>query len=432
MSACVPPLLAIATDPTRGTYARIAAARAVIGCGTPEDVSTLWNALLTAEAELPRKLLAEILQGAAADGETVTLLLKSIDKLPPYDSYKATGLRHALHRFIDRLPVSDAHAPQPLEELVSGLQAFLARPPHFERRECRVSEGIRLADGTRHPRRRETGGRTCRCGDARRRPHSHAESSGSPRMAWSTLRQLQGETARTCPSVAGTERSIVLARRQRRANPPGARRKPTSVFVQVTWHDRYWSFGPDSFPRVLNWLSTRELEDDRLVALSLALSMYREADEPAEWLDELRAAVKSDAVLMARLEEWLNPTTSEADLEWERKSLQLKQKHDQQRQEREQARSEWIASLKADPDRVRNPPGLQPGEITNDQYWLLREIDGDGLRTTRTKGADWQSLAKSSEWTSPLRFATLPWSTGANSRRGSLRKAPIPPEFPMD
>ena len=394
MSPCVPPLLAIATDPTRGIYARIAAARAVITCGTPKDVSTLWNTLLAAEAEIPRKLLAELLQGTAIDGETVTVLLKSIDKLPPFDSYKTTGLRHALHRFIARLPVSDALAPQTLEELVRGLQTFLARPPHLQRRECRVSEEFAwLMVPATHAVERLVAEHA----DASMQDHALTIMLNHPAVReWSgehydSYQDKLRELVPVWPELNDKLFWRAVKTERTRLENDGKR---LQYFVQVTWHDHYWSFGSESFPRVLNWLSTRELEDDRLVALSLALSIYRGADKPDEWLAKLRAATKGDAELTGRLEEWLNPTTSEADREWERRSRQRKQKHERQRKKQERARSEWIANLKANPDRVRNPPGLQPGQITNNQYWLLREIDGDRVRTTRTKGADWQSLTK--------------------------------------
>ena len=394
MSACVPPLLAIAAHTARDIYSRIAAARAVISCGTPEEVSTLWNTLLTAEVEIPRKLLAELLQGAATDGETVTLLLQSIDKLPPYDSYKTTGLTHALHGFIGRLPVSDAHAPQTLEKLVSGLQAFLVRPPHFERRECRVSQEFAwLMVPAIHAVERLVAERA----DAAMQDDALTIMLNHPAVLewrsehYDSYKDRLRELVPVWPELNDRLLWRAVKAARTRLESDGKR---LQYFIQVTWHDHYWSFGSDHFPRVVNWLSTRELEDDRLVALSLALSIYRGADKPAEWLDKLRTAVKGDALLVASLEEGLNPTTSKADREWERRSLQRKQKHEQKRQEQERARSEWIASLKANPDRVHNPPGLQRGEINNDQYWLLREIDDDRVRTTRTKGADWQSLTK--------------------------------------
>ena len=394
MSACVPPLLAVAAHPARDIYARIAAVRAVTSCGTPEEVSALWNTLLTAETEIPRRLLAELLQGAATDGETVTLLLQSIDKLPPYDSYKTTGLTQALHGLIGRLPISDAHAPQTLEKLVSGLQAFLARPPHFERRECRVCQEFAwLMVPAIHAVERLVAERADAAvqDDALTIMLNHPAVREWRSEHYDSYKDKLRELVPVWPELNDRLFWRAVKAERTRLESDGKR---LQYFFQVTWHDHYWSFGSDSFPRVLNWLTTRELEDDRLVALSLGLSIYRGADKPAEGLHKLRTAVKRDGLLVTRLEECLNPMTSEADREWERRSLQRKEKHEQEHKEKERARSEWIASLKANPDRVRNPPGLQPGEITNDQYWLLREIDGDRVRTTRTKGADWQSLTK--------------------------------------
>ena len=220
MSGCVPPLLVIAADPARGVYARIAAARAVVSCGTAAQMSTLWNTLLTAPAEIPRKLLAELLQGTAADGNSVAMLLKSIDKLPPYDRFKSTGLRQALHRFIDRLPIPDADSVHPLAKLVDGLQTILARAPYIERHACRVSEDFAwlLAPST-HAVERLVSARA----DAAMQnhaPRNHAQQSGRPRVAWRTLRRLQGQVARTGPSVAGTKRYFVLAKSNGRAGPP--------------------------------------------------------------------------------------------------------------------------------------------------------------------------------------------------------------------
>ena len=62
---------------------------------------------------------------------------------------------------------------------------------------------------------------------------------------------------------------------------------------------------------MLEWVTARELEDDRLVALSLAFRMYADAGKPVGWLKPLRAAVTADTELMAWLDERLNPPISE-------------------------------------------------------------------------------------------------------------------------
>ena len=393
MSGCVPPLLTIAADPARGIYTRIAAARAVITCGTNEQKATFWKSLLTAQAELPRELLAELVQDAPAEPMSVARLLKSIDKLPPYDCFKTTGLTQALHGFIDRLPlVMNADADQPLAMLLGGLDTILDRPPYIEECECRVSGDFAWLLGSAiHAVERLVSSRA----EAAMQNHAIAIMLKSPAARdwrdqdFDDYKDRLGELVPAWPELNDVLfwQGIEVART--RFEKDGKRLNDD---WQVQWPDHYWSFGPDCLPRVLEWLKARELEDDRLVALSLAFRIYGEAGKPAEWLEPLHAAVTRDAVLVSRLDERLNPTISEEDREWQRKNVARNQKYELERRKEKQYKSNWIARLKANPDLVRNPPGWKPSELSNDQYCLLREVEDSGLRTNRSQGADWQSL----------------------------------------
>ena len=393
MSGCVPPLLTIAADPARGIYTRIAAARAVITCGTIEQKATLWNSLLAAAPEFPRELLAELVQDVPADAMSVAILLDSIDKLPPYDRFKTTGLTQALHGFIDRLPPAmNADADQPLAMLVGGLDTILDRPPYIEQHECRVSGDFAwLLRPATHAVERLVSSR------AEAAMQNHAIAIMLKSLAardwcdqdFDDYKNTLGELVPAWPELndALFWQSIDAARTQREGKG-----KRLNNDWPVQWLNYYWSFGPDSFPRVLKWVKALELEDDRLVALSLAYRIYGEAGKPVRWVDQLRDAVTRDAVLVSWLDERLNPTISEEDREWQRKNVARNQKYELERREQEQYKSDWIARLKANPDLVRNPPGLEPGELSNYQYCLLREVEDSGLRTNRSQGADWQSL----------------------------------------
>ena len=162
--------------------------------------------------------------------------------------------------------------------------------------------------------------------------------------------------------------------------------------TRIQWPDHYWRFGSDNFLRVVNWVQTRELVDDRLVALSLAFRIYKQAEKPVEWLDELHASVIGEEVLVAQLDEFLSPAVSERVRAFEERHAERQREQELRRLEDEQARSEWIARLKANPEIVRSPPGLTPGQVSNDHYLLLRQIEGRELRTDRVRGSAWQSL----------------------------------------
>ena len=106
MSECVAPLLTMAADSARGDFARIAATRAVMTCGTAVQQSTLWNLMLDA-GQIPRRLFAELVEDTDADAMSVRLLLASMDRLSPYNRFEATGLTQALHGYIERLPLPE-------------------------------------------------------------------------------------------------------------------------------------------------------------------------------------------------------------------------------------------------------------------------------------------------------------------------------------
>ena len=393
MADCVPRFLDIAADPARGIYARIAATRAVMTCGTTRQQHTLWNSLLTADAELPRELFAELVQDSPADASSVALLLQSIDKLPPYERFQSTGLTRALHGFIDRLhhPTSTVTS-QPLAELVRGFETMLDRPPFVDRRHCRISKGFSWLLGPAiHAVERLVSAHS----EAAMQNHGMVIMLKRPAgRSWQVggAEDYQDNLGELIP--AWPELNDILFWRcveEKRIRTESDGRQLDNV-LQVQWPQPYWSFSIDAFPRALDWVKERELEDDRLVALSLAFRIYAEGGRHIDTLTQLRHAVTGDAALEARLGQLLKPTVSEHQRKLQEKNLEYKQKREQQNREREQIKSDWIARLKANPDRVRSPPGMEPGGFSDDQCWLFREVEGNGQRSSRGEGAAWESL----------------------------------------
>lgn len=161
---------------------------------------------------------------------------------------------------------------------------------------------------------------------------------------------------------------------------------------QMQWPDHYWKFGPDSIQRILDWVRTRELRDDRLVALSLAFRLHVQMDDPSASLDELHDRVAGDAQLAVRLDALQKPPVDDGIREYERREAVHVQERELRQRVEAQQKSDWIARVRANPAFVRQPPKCQPGEMSRDQYWLMREVEGDGLGTERSQGAAWRSL----------------------------------------
>ncbi|MBA55472.1 MAG: hypothetical protein CMK89_13540 [Pseudomonadales bacterium] len=393
MESCIEPLISIGTDPSRGIYSRIASIRAVATVGSREQLKSLWQSVNAQPEIIPRRLLVELAEEAVIDEATVDLLLCSLDKLPPYEQYETSGLDQAIHTFIDKFSELSSQKSEPLlEKLCVGLNELLGRAPHHERRECRVSTEFSWLMGpaiqvVEHL----ISERANVCFDkdvieillkipairhwGRDQINEYKDKLHELIPVWTEFND-----AYFWRSIE--EARIRLVEKEKRLTDSW----------EVTWPGHYWKFEADSFDRVLAFIKTKQLEDDQLVALSLAFRIYVQSDRPTEWQCQLEEVVAGNEVLTANLKELLNPPVSEDDDKWEQEHLERERQREKEKSERKQKRAQWIEGLRANPEIVRNPPDLPPGEWTNNQYWLLLELDGERLRTSRAKGSNWHSL----------------------------------------
>ena len=393
MSECVPVLSEIATDSNLDISARVAATRAVMTCGARDLQDNLWNVLARSAEVLPRRLLAEILEDADGDLVSVDLLLASIDKLEPYEQYKATGLSQALHKFIDRLPISNAGMSEPLAAIVGGLNTFLDREPYIERRECKVSEEfIWLLGPATHAVERLVSARA---------EKALSSEALSVMLKVPVARSWRGDDLNEYKSrlheivPIWKELNDALFWRSVDAARSLLETEKSERLIDVwpvRWQGHYWRFDLDRFYDVLGFIRSFDFLDNKLVALSLAHTLFVQADQRDDWLSDLKRTADSSSYLTDGLNALLNLTKSQSILKWEEEDARRKEKQEKKKQEHDRKRAEWIEYLKIAPDTVRHPPSLKPGLFSKDQYWLLREIEDGGLRTSRTDGANWKAL----------------------------------------
>lgn len=394
MTACVPALLGIATDPARGIYARIAATRAVMTCGTRGQKNSLWGRLTTSPEALPRQLFAEIIEDTEYDMASVGFLLASIDKLEAYERYATTGLSQALHGFIDRLPINDAIGELgPLAAIVRGLNDFLDREPYIERRACHVSKEFTwLLGSATHVVERLVSARS---------EIALSLAALSVMLKVPVARYWQGEDFDEYKSSlhelvpAWKELNDALFWRSIEEARDRLEAKNSERLIDdwpVQWIGYYWNFGAERFDDVLGFIATRDFLDDKFVALSLAHRLFVQAGKPDGWLSKLEQAVKEISALENRLDMLLNPPISPSAIERNEVAAQQKENRKKKEEEGARNRTEWVEHLKAMPDAVRHQPGLKPNELSNNQYWLLRELESSGFLTSRSYGANWEAL----------------------------------------
>jgi hypothetical protein len=391
MVSCVTPFVAIAVEGSHGIYARIASARAVMACGSADQKQSLWQRLNCGDAQIPRELLAELVEGATPDSDSVERLVIALGKLPPYKRFKVNGFSRALHAFVDRLPVGNGQ--EEIARFLDGLNCYLDREPYVKRREFHVSKEYAwlLSPATHAVERLVVARSLVALGVTAisillKVPALHFRSD-------SDFREHQYDLKALVPGWPELNDALYWASiEQVRAAKAVKSNKPLTDDWSVSWLGHYWSFDTVSLPRLLNYMLSRSPQDDRLVALSTAFRVFVQADRPAHILSNLHDAVADDSVLRHQLDILLNPPASETMRRHEEEHAEYLRKRDEEEEREKQARDTWIAELRANPDRVRNPQNLKPGEFTSDQYWLMLELQDRCLATDRSEYADWRAL----------------------------------------
>lgn len=275
MENCIEPLISIAIDPSRDIYPRIASIRAVATVGSREQLTSLWQSVNAKPEVIPRRLLVELAEEAVIDDATVNLLLGSLDKLPPYEQYETSGLDRAIHTFIDKFSGLSSQESEPLlAKLCVGLNELLSRAPHHERRECRVSTEFSWLMGPAiQVVERLISDRADVCFD-RDVIEILLKIPAMRHWAGEQINEYKDKLHELIPewkefNDAYFWRSIEEAR----ARLTEKDKRLTDAW-EVLWRGHYWQFEADSFDRALEFIKTKQFEDDQLVALSLAFRVY--------------------------------------------------------------------------------------------------------------------------------------------------------------
>lgn len=394
MTDAVPALFEIAADPARGRYARIAAIRGVMSVGDDAAKEAVLEALADHPVSLDRRLLAEALDWAAPTSRSIDQLLRAIDRLEPYERFQATGLGDALHRFIDRLPLMAAGAPeQPLSELAIGFNALLAREPHIERGECHVAKEFSwLMPAALHTVDRLIAARAPQALE----PDVIGVLLKSPALRFwhgDDLAEYRTSLTTNVPRWRELNDRVYWRNVEERRRHLAKKGERMVDDWQAAFMGHFWDFGPEDFERCLGWVTGKADLDDRLVALSRCLQLFVRADRPDAWLEQLRAAVAGEPELEAQLDAALHPRRSPALEKMEAEHRKWEQEHEAREEQEERDRADWVRELKADPNRVVHPTGLKPGEFSHDQFHLLLSLSRDGgVVTSREEMIDWKTL----------------------------------------
>ncbi len=380
----------IASDPERGDFARVVAVRAVLSLAEVSEREALWTDLQARDAPLPRRVAAELAADAPAEVASVDRVLDLIGRLEPFKRHTSTGFSQALHSFTDRLPMmSDRAADPPLPRLVDGFSDYLFREPHVQGRRCGVSQAYAwlMAPAMRAVERLIIGRSTAALGvRALEILHQAPELRSYGDFE---DREYRTKLADLVPRWEALNDALFWHAVDR------ARRDSADPLIDdwpVEVRNRFWRFDEASFPRTLEWVRSRPALEDRSLALSRCFRTYANNGRPARWRRALWRAVKGEPRLEAKLRELMRPAPNPQRTRWKADERRWAQRQRAREAQETEQRAVFVARVQADPEQVRNPRGVAPGQLTWDQVNLLRSIEGDGMRLSRGAGSAWTAL----------------------------------------
>jgi len=287
---------------SRAKYSRIAAIRAVIEVGSPQDAAEIRKAFLTEEPPLRRSWLGELLDGLGQTQDDVDWLVAGLGFAAPKNRFEADPLSDSLASYVADLP------PALLSTLLRGLGGLLSRRPVVERRYCKISMRFNWLGQS--------------AGQALMRMVGYRDPATLKRTALSILRKLPiaedyglsvfEEIRNDLPQLVRgwpeLNRALfwhcVAEERARRKRKNGERlvdHWPVLVFAS------YSAFDDSDFDYVCEQIADRPLLDDKRVALTLAFALYRQNGRLRAWRKTLKKAASVDRDVEAELNKLLKP-----------------------------------------------------------------------------------------------------------------------------
>lgn len=139
-------------------------------------------------------------------------------------------------------------------------------------------------------------------------------------------------------------------------------------------------------------LRERTDPEEKRIAMSVLFNLCG-ASHNTDLLGRIRDVVSGDSALEAELGRHLAPPVPPKEqLEMARIDLEKASQSLQRERTEAQARQDWIEKLKADPTQVSDLSLAEKGEVWNNTYWLLQEIEEKTHSGDRLTVSHWELL----------------------------------------
>ena len=374
-----------AQRPLRNTYTRLAAMRAVSAVCDRAQIASVCEAILKDNSLTKRQELAHVLDVFGAKYIPVQSLMYLVEAVEPKERSGSWQLNRAILDYLDRCAIDD------VRHIVSESARLIKQEPFVERRFFEASKKnawmleFAIAACERLVRERHPA--------ALLRPCVSLISLTTMSPDYD-IRVTKTNLGKLVPQWSELNAALFWYDVEDARN---LREKKKGERLIDWWQARIfrdlWRFESEDIDQVVEWIAQNEFIDDKLVALTLAFSLYRDAGRTQSMRKRLWSVVEGHEELSATLKRLLNPPAI-SEKEGRNKRSEARWKRRQKVRERKDTEyhNKWREGIANCLEHIREAHVPPEGNIWNSQIYLFNRMQSLGKDHNRWAQPNWLDL----------------------------------------
>ncbi|MDP1562029.1 MAG: hypothetical protein Q8M16_11680 [Pirellulaceae bacterium] len=377
-------VLSICEDDSIDRYSRMLAIRALATIGTVEDKRTCVSKIMSSGLAPVPDVIAELLESFGFRLFTPERLGETLERLPCSSGHQNTRLVSAIEKYLNSL------TPEQILTILQRINGLLDIERHNNDR-CSVSIDYGwLAEPA------------AKAVETLVRSHHVLALTEDVATSLDLIKtfdhygggvRLKHDLDELVPQFVALNR-ILFWREVAKLRLDGEKEgKKIEYWWQCRRSKSFWSLENTSFDECLHDVLAKVDQDDRLIALSLAFTIYRQNGRPKKWYRELKKLVIDSPVLVNRLHQFFHPEPKSSESKrLDRMEAGFNRNRKAHEASEVKRHADWQAYLKKNTARLKDVSLASDGSVWNAQLYLLDEMRKIDDRISHWGHANWRDL----------------------------------------
>ena len=377
-----------ALKPSQRTYIRLAAMRAVSVVCDDAEIASTCSAILKDDSLASRQELSNVLDVFGAKYIPVSSLMHLVEAVEPQERYGSRRLNRAIIEYVNTCTIDD------VSHIVLESARLIKQAPFVERDFFKISEknGWML----------DFAAMACK----RLIEKRHLAALLRPCLSLLSLtnsthdyeirksKTILGELVPQWPELnASLFWYDVEDARMLYDKKKGER---LTIWWQVHAFRNLWHFehkNNKDIDQVVKWVTQKDFVDDKLVALTLAFSLYQGAGRPQKLRNRLWRVVEGHEELSATLKSLLNPPAMSDEERRNRRSTAYWKRREKVRERKDvEYHNKWREEIPKLLEHIREIRVPAEGKVWNVQLYLFNRMRLLGEERNRWAQSNWRDL----------------------------------------